>query len=255
MYDLKDISKATNAKMVIIPRTNVRYVHKRFEIFYYDSEEVKNQAVTTSFTIGNNELEWAGANAHTCHLCGSTNHLVADSYIKQKRDTACEKDQRFINAYKKYGIQKSTFKKLNTIKQDIKKIQQQINTICGEEDENNTVDNSDYGEDEGMLNNSSYMNNKTKFNNITGNSKEITSVPISIQKNKITKWQQYLSFLNMSNSINNNSHDMGVNNITMSNINNGNNENTNNNNKFFTNIEQEENQQLFIENETILLPT
>jgi hypothetical protein len=196
-YDLEDISKATNAKMLIIPRTNTRYVRKRFAIFYYNSEEDRNQAITTSFTVGNNNLEWAGANEHTCHLCGSMNHLIVNCNIKLKKDVAREKDQKFTDVYRKYGIQKHALKgqsnrpkktyaetvksqnktlrsntttnnttsnklplpqpevidlvsfknfiiqELNTIKQDMKKLQQQIDAICGEEYEENTDDNSE----------------------------------------------------------------------------------------------------------------
>jgi hypothetical protein len=73
--DLQDITLATKAKAVYIPRSN-NYKPRPFAIFYFETADMLNDAIKIPYAFGDNELQWCSAESKCCHKCGSPDHIV-----------------------------------------------------------------------------------------------------------------------------------------------------------------------------------
>jgi hypothetical protein len=105
-FDLKEICVNTGAKTCYIPRTLNEYKRKTFAVLAFESTSKAAEAMQTSPTLGEAELQWYPMEQKLCAICNQATHLAANCPTKAKRQQWQEyhhnQAQRFGNLYKRF---------------------------------------------------------------------------------------------------------------------------------------------------------
>src|SRR5208282_4192339 len=105
-HDIIDILQETKAQTCFIPRKMGTYNSCNYAYLSFRSEELLENAISIEYFYGNRELFWTPESQHTCHYCGSPDHLVTACPIRnEKKDISQSKkfqDNKLNKLYNKY---------------------------------------------------------------------------------------------------------------------------------------------------------